>query len=218
MHLLTSRRTHTRGTWIILAVAVLLTLGPVGCSRTKPRTSWWQFWRPRAQSVTLHNPGTVTLPPPPSIFDPETGTGVQPIDPDLPPPPTTIDPALMSENEPVRSPAGTVSELQTVYFDFDSDNLSSQAQETLDRNVQWLLANPNYDIQIGGHCDERGSVEYNFNLGQRRAKTVAAYLASRGVDPARLHTISYGEEMPVALGGSEAEFSQNRRVEFMVYY
>lgn len=106
-------------------------------------------------------------------------------------------------------------ELQTVYFDFDEAAIRSDQQPVLDQNVRYLMDNPAVRIQIEGHCDERGTVPYNFALGDARAKSVKNYLASRGVDAARMTTISKGEEEPAVMGTSEAAYAQNRRAEFI---
>lgn len=206
---------------LAVVMATFLILGPVGCSSTKPRQHWWQFWRPKPiQATQVFNPDEVILPPAPGVIDP-SGTGLSGALGDsntLPPPPVTLDPTQMRETDPIRqAPAGTVSQLQTVYFDYDSDEIRADQAAILDQDAQWILANPSYEIQIGGHTDERGTTEYNFNLGQRRAKSVMAYLVSRGVPAERLHTISYGEEQPIAMGQDESAWSQNRRVQFLVY-
>lgn len=115
---------------------------------------------------------------------------------------------------PPRRPSEEIPELRTVYFDFDKSELRPDAVATLNANADWLLANPDVIIQIEGHCDERGTREYNFSLGERRAKSVIQYLVQRGVDPERMYFISYGEDRPVALGHDEAAWSLNRRAEF----
>jgi peptidoglycan-associated lipoprotein len=104
--------------------------------------------------------------------------------------------------------------LDVVYFDFDQATLSDLAKETLVRNAEWLRSNPQVRVQIEGHCDERGTAEYNLALGQRRAEAVRGYLASLGIDGSRLVTISYGKERPADPGHSEEAWARNRRVEF----
>ena len=98
-----------------------------------------------------------------------------------------------------------------VYFGYDKFNLKADATKTLDRQGAWLKANPSVTVTIEGHCDERGTREYNLALGERRANSVKDYLVSLGVNPARLKTISYGKERPVALGSNDAAWGQNRR-------
>src|SRR5690606_11795666 len=98
-----------------------------------------------------------------------------------------------------------------VFFAFDKYDLTDEARATLQRQAAWLTADPAVTLQIEGHCDERGTREYNLALGERRATSVKNYLVSLGVSPDRLTTISYGKERPVALGHNEAAWSQNRR-------
>ncbi|HXW42125.1 MAG TPA: peptidoglycan-associated lipoprotein Pal [Xanthobacteraceae bacterium] len=98
-----------------------------------------------------------------------------------------------------------------VFFDTDSSELSDQARATLDKQAQWLNNYNRYAFTIEGHADERGTREYNIALGARRAETVRQYLASRGVSPQRMRTISYGKERPVALCNDISCWSQNRR-------
>jgi peptidoglycan-associated lipoprotein len=98
-----------------------------------------------------------------------------------------------------------------VFFESDSTDLTPQAVATLDRQAQWLSRYPRYAILLEGHADERGTREYNFSLGARRAQTVREYLASRGVDASRVRTVSYGKERPVAVCNDISCWSQNRR-------
>jgi peptidoglycan-associated lipoprotein len=104
--------------------------------------------------------------------------------------------------------------LEKVYFDYDSYTLKPEARRALDVNAGWMRDNPEAIVTIAGHCDERGSDEYNLALGDRRAKAVKSYLAALGIAPERLGTISYGEEMPASDGRDEAAWSKNRRAEF----
>jgi peptidoglycan-associated lipoprotein len=98
-----------------------------------------------------------------------------------------------------------------VFFESDSSELTMQARGTLDRQAQWLTTYNRYSFTIEGHADERGTREYNFGLGAKRADAVRAYLVSRGIDPVRMHTISYGKERPVAVCNDISCWSQNRR-------
>jgi peptidoglycan-associated lipoprotein len=98
-----------------------------------------------------------------------------------------------------------------VFFESDSSELTPQARETLDKQAQWLNQYGRYAFTVEGHADERGTREYNIALGARRAQTVQAYLASRGVMAQRMHTISYGKERPVAVCNDISCWSQNRR-------
>jgi peptidoglycan-associated lipoprotein len=98
-----------------------------------------------------------------------------------------------------------------VFFDTDQTDLSDRARSTLDRQAQWLNRYGRYNFTIEGHADERGTREYNFALGARRAETVKNYLISKGVAPGRMRTISYGKERPVATCDDISCWSQNRR-------
>lgn len=98
-----------------------------------------------------------------------------------------------------------------VYFETDSSRLTPVGQQTLVRQAEWLAQNPAVNAVIEGHADERGTREYNLALGARRAEATRSYLASQGVAPSRLSTISYGKERPEALCSAESCWSQNRR-------
>lgn len=98
-----------------------------------------------------------------------------------------------------------------VFFAFDSSDLSSEARNTLQRQAEWLEHHGNVDVVIEGHCDERGTREYNLALGERRANSVKNYLMALGVSESRLETISYGKERPAVVGRTEEAFSLNRR-------
>lgn len=104
--------------------------------------------------------------------------------------------------------------LERVYFPFDSAQLTAEARATLQRNADWLKANPEQSVTLEGHCDERGTNEYNFALGQRRAQSVYQYLLGLGVSKGRLSTVTYGEEQPLVDASNESAWAQNRRVEF----
>ena len=106
--------------------------------------------------------------------------------------------------------------LKTVYFDFNSAGLSSETKDTLNNNAQYLKANAKIKVQVEGHCDERGGVQFNLALGEKRAKGVRDYLTAQGVEASRITTISFGKERPVAFGHDDAAWSQNRRANFLV--
>lgn len=98
-----------------------------------------------------------------------------------------------------------------VFFDFDKSDLRPASQTTLERQAAWLKRFPDLNVTVEGHCDERGTREYNLALGERRANAVKDFLIAQGIDPRRIRTISYGKERPVALGSNEAAWAQNRR-------
>ena len=99
----------------------------------------------------------------------------------------------------------------TVNFALDSFSIDDRARAILDSQAAWLSRYPNVPVSLEGHCDERGTREYNLALGDRRALAAKNYLAARGVAPGRISTISYGKERPLALGSDEARLAQNRR-------
>ena len=99
----------------------------------------------------------------------------------------------------------------TVYFDYDQSSLTSEAQATLDRQAAFLKASPSFRLVIEGHCDERGTREYNLALGDRRASAVRDYLVAKGINASRLSTISYGKERPSVGGSNETSYALNRR-------
>jgi peptidoglycan-associated lipoprotein len=103
-----------------------------------------------------------------------------------------------------------------VYFEYDSDQLTSEAQDKLRTKVAILRANPELRLQVEGHADERGSTEYNLALGQRRAETVRDFMAGYGVDTGHVTTISFGEERPIVEGTDEPAWAKNRRAEFSI--
>jgi peptidoglycan-associated lipoprotein len=119
--------------------------------------------------------------------------------------------ALGRTTESVRSMVAAM-----IHFDYDKANIRSDDAGTLDQKVAILQANPELRIRIGGHCDERGSDEYNLALGNRRAQAAKQYLVSHGIDASRIETQSWGEERPLVDGHDESAWSQNRRDEFEI--
>lgn len=145
----------------------------------------------KPEPVQEEQPVVVTLP-------------VQEEKPTPPPPPPPPPPKLKAE------------QLQTVYFDFDKFNLRSDAKLSLDANYQLLNEFPDAIIKIEGHCDERGTVEYNISLGEKRARAVMEYLVGLGIKSSRISIISFGKERPVDTGHNEAAWAKNRRAEFRI--
>ncbi|ACH40507.1 MAG: hypothetical protein ACD_55C00042G0002 [uncultured bacterium] len=107
-------------------------------------------------------------------------------------------------------------ELQKVYFNFDSSDLSEEARASLSKNAEYLSRQAGTKVRIEGNCDERGSDDYNMALGERRAKSAKDYLVNLGIASDRLSTISYGEEKPADPGHDEAAWAKNRRDEFVI--
>jgi len=114
-----------------------------------------------------------------------------------------------AENIPVAA-AG-----EDIHFDFDRYNIRPDAQAILDRQAAQLKAKPALTVKIEGHCDERGTAEYNMALGQRRADSARDYLRAQGIEASRLSTISYGKELPLDPGHNEAAWAKNRRAHFV---
>ncbi len=98
-----------------------------------------------------------------------------------------------------------------VFFGYDRYDLTPEAQSTLELQAEWMKRYPSVTVTVEGHCDERGTREYNLALGERRANAVKSYLVALGVDPMRVNTISFGKERPAVLGSNAAAWSQNRR-------
>lgn len=105
---------------------------------------------------------------------------------------------------------------QMIFFEYDSEQLSAEAQELLREKVEILRANPSVELRVEGHADERGSTEYNIALGQRRAESVRSFMATYGISEDRIVTLSYGKERPMVEGEGEAAWARNRRAEFVV--
>jgi peptidoglycan-associated lipoprotein len=136
--------------------------------------------------------------PPPLAEPPEPEPPVEVVD---------ID-AIMRDQNTNRS------YLKTVYFDFDKYDLRPDTIATLKSNAGWIKENTQFKIVVEGHCDERGTIEYNLELGSKRARAVIDYLASLGVSRSRMRPVSYGEERPVDLGHDETAWAKNRRGDF----
>jgi len=139
---------------------------------------------------------------------------------DLPPePPSASQPDANSQDGNVSGvavPGSRADFIQSVpadrvFFELDSYSLDGEDRSTLDAQVTWLQRYPNVRVTIEGHADERGTREYNLALGDRRANAARDYLQSRGIDPSRMQTISYGKERPAVEGSNEAAWAQNRR-------
>jgi peptidoglycan-associated lipoprotein len=188
--------TTTRYPVLVLAIAAVLAVGTVGCSnkaktKTTPETA----------------PAQVEAPKPPPA-EPAPAPVAEP----FPPQPVDKTPVVeLSIDELNRQGV-----LRTVYYAYNSNDIDDAARTTLQANAAWLKAHAQYDIEIGGHCDERGSIGYNVALGDRRATAAKDYIVSLGVDGSKLIAISYGEEKPVDPGHDEAAWAKNRRAEFTI--
>jgi len=141
----------------------------------------------------------------------------------------TVSQADMSQQADAKGAAGTggdtmksetmpshvdMAAMENIYFDFDQFTLSADARRTLADNAEYLKANSGIQVVVEGHCDERGSDEYNLALGESRALAAKNYLVSLGISAKRLSVISYGEEKPAVMGSNEDAWAKNRRSEF----
>jgi peptidoglycan-associated lipoprotein len=148
------------------------------------------------------------------------------------PPPT---PANAGGGEPTRNPTSTPTSdngaaerarvaaarareivLTPVYFEYDADELREDARASLDEKLKVMNANPSLRLRISGHCDDRGSDEYNIALGRRRAEIAKRYLTDRGIDASRIETTTFGRERPAMQGSGEDVWAKNRRDEFEI--
>jgi len=162
-----------------------------GCARG----GWQPFWRKKA-------PPTPTYTPPPRQA------------PRVPPPAPIETRPLTEEREVFEKVFEPATDLQMIHFEFDKSRITEEARVVLQENAGRIEQNPDVIIQIEGHCDERGTNEYNLALGHRRARSTRDYLINLGVDPNRLVTLSYGEEQPLDPRHNEEAWAKNRRAQF----
>jgi peptidoglycan-associated lipoprotein len=114
------------------------------------------------------------------------------------------------------SDSGNIAGLYTINFDYDKASMTADAKGKAQKNADWMKAHPEVTIQIEGHCDRHGSIEYNLALGERRARAVKAYMVNIGADANKLTTISYGKEKPLDTSETDAADAKNRRANFIV--
>jgi peptidoglycan-associated lipoprotein len=138
--------------------------------------------------------------------------------PPPPPPAQVVAPETKKEIPVAAAPApaaAPIVALNDINFDFDKYNIRTGDAETLKSNAEWFKANPGKKMRVEGNCDERGTVEYNLALGQKRADAAKAYIVNLGVDGKALETVSYGKERPADPGHNEAAWAKNRRAHFL---
>ena len=170
-------------------LSLVVVLGFIGCPK-KPTES-------ASQSIEVAPPSQPTAPPP--------------VVETVPP----LEPPRVVEQEVVK-PVKEVSGLKDVFFDFDKAAITGEMKSTLEADAAWLKANAGAKIKIEGHCDERGTNEYNLALGEKRAHAVRQFLAAQGVASSRISTITYGEDRPFCTEHNESCYSQNRRAHFLM--
>lgn len=122
----------------------------------------------------------------------------------------------LAEEEARRRAMGAEFENEDILFEFDQFVLSDSAKAVLNKKAKWLKDHPNSKALIEGHCDERGSTEYNLALGQKRAEAAMQYILALGINPSRVSTISFGKEQPADPGHNEAAWAKNRRAHFVL--
>jgi len=137
-------------------------------------------------------------------------------------PDVEVEQDFPQQQEPFEEPQLSVTQinelgiLKTVFFGYDKHDLTDETRRLLRENAVWIKNHPEYSVVIQGHCDERGTIEYNLALGQRRANALREYLVGLGADSGRMRIVSYGEERTVDPGHDESAWSQNRRGAFVV--
>ncbi|MBI4637502.1 MAG: peptidoglycan-associated lipoprotein Pal [Candidatus Rokubacteria bacterium] len=192
----------TRGSQSFVVALLMAAVILAGCAK-RPATTQASAPAPSPSAPAAQRPST----PPAST----------PSAPSVSPQPSA--PAAPSVPAPTARPSPkefvAVSDLNDIHFDFDKYDIRPGDAKVLDTNAQWMKANPGHLILIEGHCDERGTNEYNLALGERRAKSTMNYLVSQGVQASRITIISYGEERPVCGDKNEACWGKNRRAHFL---
>ena len=161
-------------------------------------------------------PPPQTAPPVETATTPEPAVPVQSPDRDFEPPPAQPADVLSEDIREADRMARQRGWIRDAFFAFDASTLDADAQEALQQSATWLRSHPEFRIRIEGHCDERGTEQYNLALGDRRADTAASYLATLGVDRSRIQIVSYGEERPFEEGSNEAAWAQNRRAHLVL--
>jgi len=183
----------------VLVMALLATTTLAACHKKTPPVA-----RPAPPPTTTAAPPTQAPPPLPP----------EPVrEPPIVPPEPVRDDAISSAS---LDDLNKNSPLKPVFFELDSSDLSAAAQKSLDDDAALLKRYPSWTVTIEGHCDERGTAEYNLALGERRAIAARAYLVSLGIPADRLRTVSYGKEFPFDPGHDEAAWGKNRRAHFVI--
>ena len=181
----------------VLTALVVVSLALGGCAPKKP---------PVARPLPPPPPTTPEAPPPPA---PPAPVAERPV---VTPPPIAEDPMASRSIDDLNRD----SPMRIVYFGYDSAELSAEARAALDANAAVLKKYPAWTVTIEGHCDERGTAEYNLALGERRAAAAQSYLVALGVPASRVKTVSYGKEFPFDPGHDEAAWAKNRRAHFVI--
>jgi peptidoglycan-associated lipoprotein len=173
-----------------------------------------------AGAACAKKPPTVARPMPPpadstNAIPPEPPVPPRPVDEPIPvpPEPDTIRSGDLKDDLDTLNRSGV---LKPVFFELDSSDVGSDGQKSLQENADVMRKNPQWQVTIEGHCDERGTAEYNLALGERRAIAARTYLVSLGIPAERVRVVSYGKEFPFEQGHDEAAWSKNRRAHFVI--
>ena len=199
----------SRCSHVMLALLLVLGVVLVGCAK-RPATT--QAAAPSPTGAAATTPGATTAAAQPSSGGGPTSSSGTTSGGTT----TTPAPTATPTNRPAPSEFAAVADLKDIHFDFDKYDIRPGDAKTLDTNAGWLKSNPNHLVLIEGHCDERGTNEYNLALGERRAKSTMNYLVSQGVQASRITIISYGEERPLCTEHNEECWAKNRRAHFLV--
>lgn len=189
----------------LVALLLVVVATATACSRKKPPVA-----RPTPPPPSAGTTGGAAPPAPPEpLAEPEPPVASVPAEPAIAG--STVDYNARSLDELNRE-----SPLQPVFYIYDSADVAGEMQSTLQKNAEILKQYPSWVVTIEGHCDERGTAEYNLTLGERRAQAARAYLVSLGIPAERLKTVSYGKEFPFDPGTTEEAYAKNRRAHFVV--
>lgn len=185
---------------VAIALLVVLALAAVGC-------------RTKKTPAPVAAPPVMTETAPPVVAPP---TPVEPPKDFVREEPKVTEEVLPSDIDELNRLAQQRGYIQDAFFAYDESTLSADAQTALTNSANWLKKNANYSLLIEGHCDERGTEQYNLALGDHRANTAKEYLQTLGVDASRLRTVSYGEERPFDAGHDEGAWAKNRRAHLII--
>lgn len=194
-----------RTLFVSVAVIAAVTIPACKSKKTPP---------PKVSPAEVIQPPPIVMPPPPPVTDTAPKVPVDFVQP-------TAEPTVTSQTLPANlDDANRVAQerrfLQDAFFGYDESALSNDAQTALSSSATWLKQNPQYSILVEGHCDERGTEQYNLALGDRRANIVKQYLQTLGIDASRMRTVSYGEERPFDAGHDESSWATNRRAHLVI--
>jgi peptidoglycan-associated lipoprotein len=193
---------------LVLSLSILA-LVSAGCAK-RPALTQVSAPAPSGAAAT-----PVTPPPPPVAAAPTPAPAPAPPPAVTPPAPAPAPPPVVAAPRPAPREFEPRTDLKAIHFDFDKSDIRPRDAAILDANARWLRANPKHIVLVEGHCDERGTNEYNTALGERRARATVDYLVKGGIQASRFSTISYGEERPLCTEHNERCWSQNRRAQFL---